>query len=146
MRALAVALLVATAAAAAAPPVRAQEAPELAPLLQRIATLWAAGDAGAIARHVAQAGVELEVGGRSVGPIAPRQVAAALRRVFAGRETVSVVATRAEPVGGAEGRAYGELAWGHRPGAHARTEQTTVFVGLVREGRGWRVSQIRILP
>lgn len=143
MRTLAVALLVALVAPA---PARAQDAAELGPLLQRIATLWAGGDATAIARHVADAGVELEVEGRTVGPVAPRQVAAALRQVFAGRQTVAVVATRAEPVGGAEDRAFGELAWEHRLGAHARTERTTVFVGLVREGRGWRVSQIRILP
>lgn len=138
-----VALLIGAVAAA---PAHAQDPVDPGPLLQRIATLWAAGEAGGIARHVAGRGLELEVGGESLGPVASRQAAATLRRVFAGQETVRVRTTMTARVAGADDRAYGELTWDHRPHGAAATERNTIFVGLVREGRGWRVSQIRILP
>lgn len=143
MRAALVVLIISALSASPAP---AQDASDPGPLLQRIATLWAGGEAGGIARHVAGRGLELEVNGQSLGPVAQRKAAATLRRVFAGQETVSVVTTMTARVAGAEDRAYGELTWSHRSHGGAATERTTIFVGLVREGPGWRVSQIRILP
>lgn len=143
MRTWIMALILAVATVA---PVAAQEPADPAPLLQRLAALWAGGDAGAIAGHVAGSGLELEIEGASLGPVAPRKAAATLRRVFAGQETVSVATTMTARVQGVEDRAFGELTWDYRPDGAASTERHTIFVGLVREGRGWRVSQIRILP
>lgn len=132
-------------AAVMAAPVSAQEEPDLDGLLDTLATLWARGDAARLAEFSADSGLELEVHGETLGVLAGRRVTAALRRVFANQETVSVVASMTSRVTGAEDRAFGELRWELRPDGTTLPEHNTVFVGLVREHDGWKVSQIRIL-
>lgn len=139
-------LLVALLALIAAAPVAAQGAPRPEPLLRAVARSWADGDANALARRVTDRGLHLEVDGESMGPIEARHVAAALRRVLNGKTTVSVVTTKSALVEGASDRAFGEFTWKHRAEGSAYPETHVLFVGLVREGRDWRVSQIRILP
>ena len=125
-------------------PAAAQE--DLGSLLSELASLWERGDARGLAAHTASNGLELEVRGRGIGPISDRKVAAALRRIFSGQETVAVRPALTARVEGAAGTAFGELLWAHRPEGIERAERSTIFIGLVREGREWRVSQIRILP
>lgn len=128
----------------AAVPAAAQQ--PLGDVLDILAALWARSDATAIADLVAVQGLELELQGRPVGPIGGRRVASALRRVFDEGETLSVVAAMTERVTGTDDRAFGELVWQVRSRGATVPERSTVFFALVREDRGWRVSQIRILP
>jgi hypothetical protein len=141
MRALALALLLAVFGAA---PVAAQE--DLGGLRDTLATLWARGDAAALAGLSAEPGIDLELGGPPLGHLGGRRAAAALRHLFTLQETVSVRPGATERVPGAENRAFGELSWEIRVTGAPLTERSTVFVALVREPVGWRVSQIRILP
>lgn len=122
----------------------AQEA-DLDQVLSRLAASWARGDAAALAALGARAGLSLDVDGEPVGPLAPRQAAAVLRRIFEERETITLRHGMAQLVGGTPLRAFGELAWVMR--AHGTTipERATIFLALVREDDDWRITQIRLL-
>ena len=115
-------------------------------VMDSLAGLWARADAAAIARLGAVAGIEMEVDGAPTGPLAGRKMVAELRRVFANRETIRVVPSMTARVVGADDRAFGEFTWEVRPSGASLPERSTVFVALVRERAGWRVSQIRLLP
>ena len=115
-------------------------------MLQTLAYLWERGDAETLADYIADVGVEFEINGEPMGALNRRKVAAALRRVFQEAETLSVVASMTSRVSGAEDRAFGELTWQKRPRGATMPERRTVFMGLVRERKGWRVTQIRIFP
>lgn len=137
-------VLVAAALVLGAAPAAAQSAP-LGDVLDNLAALWARGDADAIAEFTAASGTDFEVGGATLGSLSGRKLSAALRRIFDDRETVSVVSKMTSPVRGVEDRAFGEFAWVLRVGGATVPEQTTVFVALVHEPVGWRITQIRIL-
>ncbi len=117
----------------------------LGPMLQRVSSLWEHGNAAALAEYGASGGIEVEIEGEPMGLIAGRKLSAALRGVFANRETVAVIPGMSERVAGVDDRAFAELRWELRPAGGVATERHTVFLGLVREESGWRVSQIRIL-
>jgi len=124
---------------------QAQE-PALEGTIARFAKSWSQGDAGGVASFLAAAGVSLDLeGGRRTGPLSSRQAAAALRRVFEDYETVSVRSGMVRIVGGTPQRAFGELDWVVRARGTTDTERRVVFVALVREERGWRVTHIRLL-
>lgn len=128
-----------------AAPAAGQEPDDLARLLDTLAALWTRGDAAALASHGAESGMDLEVHGETIGPLEGRRAAAALRQLFQTQETVSVRTGAAARIVGAEDRAFSEFIWIVRmPGATV-TENNKIFVALVRERDGWRVSQIRIL-
>ena len=127
-------------------PATAAAQQDVGTVLAELASLWERADARGVAGHTASRGLELEVRGRALGPIGDRNVAAALRRLFSGQETLSVRPSLSARVEGKGRTAFGELLWSHRPDGMGRAERTTIFIGLVREGRQWRVSQIRILP
>ena len=118
---------------------------EVHDVLDRVAELWARGDAGAIAGLTSESGVDFEVAGVSMGSLSGRKLSAALRRVFEDRVTVDVQFQTTSPVRGVEDRAYGELRWTLRAGGASVPERTTVFLALAHERAGWRVTQIRIL-
>ena len=141
------ALLVAAFALAAAPaaPAAAQAGAPLGDVLDSFARYWARGDASAIARMTSSSGVDFEVAGAPMGSLSGRKLSAALRRVFDDRVTVSVVYKMTSPVQGVEDRAFGELAWVLRTGGATIPESATIFLGLVHEPVGWRITQIRIL-
>jgi hypothetical protein len=132
---------------AAGPPLGARAAAQndLASMLDTLAALWARGDATALAAFGASHGIELELHGEPLGRVSGRKAAAALRHIFATQETVSVLANRTSRVTGTDHTAFGELTWVVRPRGSAMPQRTTVFLGLVREGRSWRISQIRVL-
>lgn len=138
-------LLTAALALAAALPLSAQDPRPLGEVLDGLADLWEGGDAHGIAELAASSGVDFEVHGLGLGSVSGRKLAGALRRVFEDRVTVSVVSNMTSPVMGVEDRAFGELTWEVRLGGATVTERSTVFLALVREPAGWRVTQIRIL-
>ncbi|MBI4408927.1 MAG: hypothetical protein HY561_04425 [Gemmatimonadetes bacterium] len=142
MRVLLLALVIAI---GAAPTALAQES-ELEQTLERLAALWARGDASALAGLSARAGLALVLDGSPVGPLAPRQAAAVLRRIFDERETVGLKTGFAKIVGGAPRRAFAELNWLARARGTTIPERATVFLALVQEADGWRITQIRLLP
>ncbi|HEX7091396.1 MAG TPA: hypothetical protein VF192_14755 [Longimicrobiales bacterium] len=119
--------------------------PALEGTIARFAKSWSRGDAGGIASFVAAAGVSLDLEGGRAGPLGSRQAAAALRRVFEDYETVSLRSGMIRIVGGTPQRAFGELDWVVRARGTTDTERRVVFVALVREERGWRVTHIRLL-
>ncbi len=122
----------------------AQE-PGLERTIARFAASWNRGDAGGIASFVASAGVSLDLDSGRAGPLGSRQAAAALRRMFEDHETVSVRPGAIRIVGGAPQRAYGQLDWRVRARGTTVTERRTVFIALVREASGWRITHIRLL-
>lgn len=129
----------------AAAPASAQQNDGLAGLLDTLAVLWTRGDAAALVAHGADAGLDLEIHGESVGTLEGRRAAAALRQLFGALETVSVEAGSAGRVVGAEDRAFGEFIWVVRMPGGMVSESNRIFVALVRENDEWHVSQIRIL-
>lgn len=127
---------------AVAAPLHAQE---LERALDRFANAWAHGDAAAVAALAARSGLSIDVDGGPVGPLGARQAAAMLRRLFDEHETVLLRAGLAQVVGGAPPRAFGELAWLTRTRGTTIPERSTVFLALVHENDGWRITQIRLL-
>ncbi|MDB4947413.1 MAG: hypothetical protein JWM27_62 [Gemmatimonadetes bacterium] len=111
-----------------------------------VARLWAAGDADALVDLAPADGrIVLDVGGGSAGPVGQRQAAAALRAVFGGRTTVSVRAERSTVSGGSPVSGFGELRWDSRLRGVSTAHASVVFVGVVWDGRAWRVRELRIL-
>lgn len=143
MRRTAVAALAAALLASAVAPAQGQD--DLSRALDRFAALWERGDAVALAGYGAGRGIELEVQGETLGRVSGRKAAAALRQLFANQETVSVRASMTSRVTGTDHTAFGELTWETRPRGSMVPTRVTVFLGLVREGSVWRVTQIRIL-
>lgn len=127
----------------AAAPAQAQR---LDQTMARVAAMWARGDVRGLTRHAAASGFALRLDASPSGPVGSRQAAAALRRLFEDGETLSVRPGIAKVVGGEPTRAFGELEWITRPRGTTIPERRTVFVALVREGDGWRVTEIRVMP
>lgn len=123
-------------------PVRAQN---LDQTLVRVARYWANGDVRSIMQNAAASGFALELGRDRVGPVAARQASAALKRLFDDRETLAVNPVLTRVVGGDPPRAFGELEWITRPRGTTIPERRTVFVALVQQAEGWRVTEIRVM-
>jgi hypothetical protein len=118
---------------------------ELGAVVVALVDRWQSGDAGGVAELGAGSGLDLEVHGQAVGQLTGRRAVAALRHLFGAQETVTVRGGQPSRVAGADNRAFVELTWVIRPGGAQMVERATVFVGFVREGPTWKVSQIRIL-
>ncbi|MFW6079777.1 MAG: hypothetical protein ACODAE_09155 [Gemmatimonadota bacterium] len=123
----------------------AQESPPLARVLDSLAVSWQRGDARSVVTLAAGTGLTLSVTPEPVGPLAPRQAAALLRRIFEERETVSIELGMEHVVGGVPPRAFGELTWVHRARGTTMPERTVIFLALVRDDDAWRVTEIRFL-
>jgi hypothetical protein len=112
----------------------------------QVARLWAAGDAdGLVALVPGDGRIVLDVGEGSAGPVQPRQAAAALRSVFSSHTTVSVRGERSTVSGGEPVSGFGELRWVSRSRGVTTPDSRAVFVGVVWDGRAWRVRELRIL-
>lgn len=128
-------------------PLRAQEggAP-LEAFIARVARLWEAESASALAELAPRSGrILLQVGGESRGEVGERHAAAALRALFADRESVSIRPARVAMAGGAPAQGFGELTWVSRSRGVTTSETSTVYVGAVREAGGWRIRELRVL-
>lgn len=128
----------------AVPAARAQDA-ELDKVLERLGTAWLLGEAAAVVEFSSHRGISIELDGEKIGPLAPRQAAAVLRRLFESRETVSVRLGMANVVGGSPQRAFGEVSWTARAPGTTIPERSTVFFALLKED-GWKLTQIRVRP
>lgn len=113
--------------------------------LQRVASAWQRGQVGTITGMSSRNGMMINVDGGSVGPLGARQAAAALRRVFEDRESVSARPTMSRSLGGDPARAFGEITWTTRARGTTIPESATLFVAFVQEGDGWRITEIRLM-
>ncbi|HEX6939360.1 MAG TPA: hypothetical protein VF158_08100 [Longimicrobiales bacterium] len=130
---LSAALLLLGAAGAAA-----QDA-EFERVLESASRSWARGDADAIAALATRAGLRINIGGRSFGPLGVRHASAVLREMFESLGTARLARRSVQFIGGAQPRGYGEFIWLTEGARHA-----TVFLGLVRGQDGWRLTEIRV--
>lgn len=126
-------------------PARAQQR-QLQRAMSRVAAAWARGDAAGVVGLAARTGLSLDMRDGAVGPLAPRQAVAMLRRVFGRFQTVSAHAGQAEVTGGRPARGYGEITWVVRNRGSTTPQLARVFVALVHENGQWRVTQIRLMP
>lgn len=122
-------------------PVPAQD---IGDMTQRLTLAWARGDASEIASLIAERGASINVEGKTAGPLATRQAGAVLRRMFSDVETVGVTLTSKKRLPGEPARAYLELLWVRRIRGTTIPDQRTVFVAMVAEGDGWRITDIRL--
>lgn len=126
---------------------RAQSQP--APLdafVAQVARHWASGDANALAALAPADGrIVLDVGADGPGAVQARHVAAALRSLFGGRETVNVRPTQVTISGGNPVRGFGELSWNSRVRGVSDPQSSIVYLGVVWEGRAWKIHEIRVL-
>jgi hypothetical protein len=121
-------------------------ASSLSGFVATVARLWAAGDADALVELAPDdARILLDLAGEGPGEVQPRNAAAALRRLFADRETVTVRPTGATVSGGTPLRGFGELTWVARPNGVSETLSSVVYVGGVWEDGGWRIRELRVL-
>lgn len=129
-------------------PLRGQQQgePRLETFVSHVARLWAAEDADGLARLAPAGGkMVLEVGGEGAGPVQARHVAAALRTLFADRESVSVRPARVTVAGGQPLQGFGELVWLSRSRGVSAARNSTVYVGVVWEDGEWRIRELRVL-
>lgn len=111
-----------------------------------VGRLWAAGDAGALTDLAPADGrIVLDLGDGRAESVEARHVAAALRDLFRGRESVAVRSSQATLAGGQPPRGFGELVWVSRPRGVSDSETSTVYVGAVWEGGAWKIRELRIL-
>lgn len=118
---------------------------ELQGVLERIAEHWERGDASEIAALGAERGVRIMISEEPAGPFKGHRMAAVLHRLFERWETVSLETGMARVVGGSPARAFGEWVWRHRGRGATVAERTRIFLALVREESGWRITEIRLL-
>jgi hypothetical protein len=122
----------------------AQQDASLAGFVANVSRLWAAGDADDIVA-LASERILLDLAGEGPGEVQPRNAAAALRRLFGERETVSVRASRVTVSGGTPLRGFGELTWIARPRGVTDTLSSVVYVGAEWEDGAWRIRELRVL-
>jgi len=125
--------------------VAAQDAGNLAGTFRAVAGQWARGDAAGVVRNLAPAGVSIDVGDGTMGPLSERQASALLRQLFDQGETVDVQATTLQEVGGRPPRAFGAVVWTTRPRGTQVPVLRTVYFGLEWIAGAWRVSEIRLI-
>lgn len=139
-------LLPALALLLAAAPVAAQGGPPLEHFVQQVGRHWNGGDADALADLMPDGGQVMLDTGRGTEAVNPRHAAAALRALFSERQTVSVRPVRATVAGGSPQRGFGELSWAFRTRGASAAQTRSVYVGAVLGPRGWRISELRLMP
>lgn len=120
--------------------------PPLQQFIQRFVQLWSDGEVTEIVQLIGDENVLLLDTGDGTEAATGRHAAAALRVLFGERQTtaleaLSVTVASQDPPGG-----FGELSWTFRnrdmPGEQARS----IYVAAIRDGDGWRISELRLLP
>lgn len=140
--ALAWALLCGGAAPSAA---QQNSAAPLNPFVARVANAWAGSAASNLAALLPRNGrLMLDLGAGSAGPVDARHAEAALRALFGEHETVSVRLERVAIAGGEPLRGFAELAWSSRMRGVTVPRGRVLFVGVVWEGGGWRIEELRL--
>ncbi len=131
--------------AIAATNVAAQQDSTLDRAMSRLVRQWAEGNAAGLAALASDDGLSIELDGRPLGPLHARQAAAALRRLFDQRETISIYPGMSGQVAGDANSAFVEFDWLVRMSGTTIPEHVTVFLALKREDNRWRVTEIRVL-
>ncbi len=142
MRVLPLAAALTVLAAVCVQPAGAQD---LRPTASRLSSAWARGDASEIGTRAARSGLSIAVNGDRTGPFNGRQAAAALKRVFEDRETLSARPGKNGIIDGEPRKAFVEIAWTTRTKGSRIEERTTVLLQLVEDGKDWRITEIRLM-
>lgn len=141
-RVLALLVLVALAAPAG---LAGQDAPRvpLERFVQQVARLWAQGDADALVALAPASGrLMLDLGADAGGSVQGRHATAALRSLFAVRETASLRPSRVTVSGSRQG--FGEFHWVYRSRGMSSQQTASVYFGVVWEENAWRIREIRV--
>jgi hypothetical protein len=120
-------------------------AQEFKPAAQRIAAAFQQQDVGALGAQASREGLSIDLSGERVGPFSGRQAAAALKRIFEERETVSISIGSVRETGGDPRRGYVELNWVIRTRGSRIPERSTVVVALELDRDQWRITEIRLM-
>jgi hypothetical protein len=124
----------------------AAHAQDIRPAAQRIASAWQRADVGVLGAQTAKAGLSIDLAGERVGPYGSgRQAAAALKRLFEDRETVSISVATAKETGGEPRRGYVELNWVTRTRGSRIPEHSVVVVAMEVDRDQWRITEIRLM-
>lgn len=110
------------------------------------AQAWALGDVDEVAEHLSQGGILLRLDGPARAALPARQAFAALREHLRGYDEGTVLVARTAPVAGNPDRGFAELRWSARVSGTSHRVERSVYLGLVRHGERWRVSEIRLIP
>ena len=111
--------------------------------IKEVAYLWSGSDARGLADLMPEeARVLLDTGG-GMETVEARHAAAALRALFAERQSVSVRPARITVAGTRPARGFGLLTWSFRSRGSPSTESGSVYVGAVWSEDGWRISELR---
>lgn len=114
--------------------------------VQQVSHLWSESDVGGLMELASDQGKLVLDTGSGTEMVNGRHAAAALRALFADRQNVSVRPVRITLAGGSPPRGFGELSWTFRTRAAPGPQTRSLYVGVVREGSSWRLSELRILP
>jgi hypothetical protein len=113
--------------------------------VSHVAKAWKESDATAIAAAADPRGITVDVDGKRVGSITPRQAAAVLRRVFEDRHTTRVTAGAVKHLPGNSARAYAEIMWERRARGTTQPERIKVFIAVAYTTDAWRITEIRLI-
>ena len=114
--------------------------------VQQVTQLWSQGTVGGLMELVPVDGRVVLDTGSGTEMVNGRHAAAALRALFSGRESVSARPIRITLAGGTPARGFGEVAWSFRTRGAPGPQTRSVYIGALREGDGWRLNELRVLP
>lgn len=113
--------------------------------IKEVAYLWSGSDARGLAELMpAEAHVLLDTGG-GMETVEARHAAAALRALFAERQSLSVRPARITVAGSRPARGFGLLTWSFRSRGSPSPESGSVYVGAVWSDEGWRITELRLM-
>jgi len=129
--------------AAAAPPAMAQATDSLIAAAQRAARAWRAHDFAAVLAPSPEVQVQLP-GANPSAPLRAAQAAELLRAFVEDADELEVEVVVARTVAG--GRAYVEIQRVFQVRGTASRRSHTVYLGLLAQGGGYRVVEVRVVP
>ena len=128
-----------------APELNAQD--ELGATARALAAAWSRSDGDAMAQLLDEDGVHLALPDKDHGTLDRRNAVAAVERFLDRYPVQRAELARASEVGeGSTGRAFAEIRWEAVAPGTSETVRYTLFAGLARTGRAWRVVELRVLP
>jgi hypothetical protein len=131
------------AACVALAPLRAQDLDSLEATAHRVAAAWRTHDFGALVGGGGTLVLQL-AGETPSGPLRPAQAAGLLAAFARGAEEVAVQVRVVRELD--SGRGYVEIQRTFARGAGTPAQVQMIYVGLVRAGTGYVVSEIRVVP
>ncbi|MEX2572216.1 MAG: hypothetical protein WD737_13035 [Gemmatimonadota bacterium] len=114
--------------------------------VQEVARLWGDGDVGSLVGLLPAEDPLLLDAGSGIESANPRHAAAALRALFAAHETMGATAVRVTVSSTSPARGFGELAWIYRARGAPGEQSRSVYVAVLQEQGGWRITELRVMP